>query len=348
MALLLILYGLIILALVGTAIYEHVTISTLSLPVPPALTILTILLPLLSPLTTLLAPRLFNQPRHTRKRLAIPQDDNHHNNNNHPQPPNNRTRKGTTTLLPPLTHLAQLLLTTILTTLYTSTLATPTTTDCLLTHRWTTFWKSHDAPAIRAIQDALSCCGFRSTKDMAWPFPHGSGKGAGAGACEAQFGRHEPCLPGWEGALRRAVGGELGVVLAVGALQVLGVVLARRGGFGVRMGGGGGGGEGMGWMAGLERLIAGGGGGGREGGVEAGSRRPLLAGPEQEGEATGNGGRVVESAYRDISDEETEGGDGEGEGGARPRIEERGHGASSEGPRVEPAHHDPWAGVQRA
>jgi hypothetical protein len=41
-------------------------------------------------------------------------------------------------------------------------------TSCLLSQKWLSFWKSHDAAAIRAIQDALTCCGFRSTSDMAW------------------------------------------------------------------------------------------------------------------------------------------------------------------------------------
>ncbi|KAL1838771.1 hypothetical protein VTJ49DRAFT_2233 [Mycothermus thermophilus] len=59
MATLLLLYALVILALAGVAIYEHLTISHLSLPISPAVTILTILLPLLAPLTTLSTLRLF-------------------------------------------------------------------------------------------------------------------------------------------------------------------------------------------------------------------------------------------------------------------------------------------------
>ncbi|KAK4033072.1 hypothetical protein C8A01DRAFT_40488, partial [Parachaetomium inaequale] len=70
MALLLpgLLYALILLALTGIAIYEHITITTLSLPVSPALTILTILLPLLAPIATFSTPALFksNPPNNTR------------------------------------------------------------------------------------------------------------------------------------------------------------------------------------------------------------------------------------------------------------------------------------------
>ncbi|KAH6622699.1 hypothetical protein F5144DRAFT_622843 [Chaetomium tenue] len=329
MALLFLLYGLIILALVGIAIYEHITISTLSLPVSPALTILTILLPLLSPLTTLLAPNLFKPPR----------NKNNNNNNNtrnrhtltipHNPPTKTTLTPPTLTTLTTLAHLLQLLLTTTLTTLHTTHLTSPTTTSCLLSQRWRTLFQAHDARAVRAIQDALACCGFRSARDMAWPFPP-----AGRDACQTQFGRTEACLPAWEGVWRGAVGAELGVCLCVGVVQVVGVYLARRGGFSFSFG----------------RLIGGSGGGGggdREGGVEAGSRRPLLAGPERDGEGNG-GGRVVETGYQDDVDEEEVGErerDEEEEAG--PRREGTGYGAAREGPRVEPAHHDPWAGVQR-
>ena len=48
-----------------------------------------------------------------------------------------------------------------------------------------------------AIQDALGCCWFASTRDMAWPFP---GAGRGAGACEARFdGTVSRCLDGLRG-----------------------------------------------------------------------------------------------------------------------------------------------------
>ena len=54
-----------------------------------------------------------------------------------------------------------------------------------------------DGEGIRAIQDALGCCGFASTRDMAWPFP---GAGRGAGACEARFdGTASRCLDGLRG-----------------------------------------------------------------------------------------------------------------------------------------------------
>ncbi|KAL2128504.1 hypothetical protein VTI74DRAFT_9104 [Chaetomium olivicolor] len=316
MVLLLILYPLVILALVGIAIYEHITTTTLSLPVSPAITILTILLPLLSPFTTLATPHLFHFRNHKRT---------------------SRQSNNVPSLPPLLLHLFQLLLTTVLATLFTTPLTSPSTTRCLLESKWRSLWTAHNAPAIRAVQDALSCCGFRSTQDMAWPFP--SRTHPSTATCETQFRRHDPCLPGWVGELRRVLVGEIGVVICVGVIQVVSVVLGMRGGFrwGESAFGGG-------WMSGLERLWN---GSGREG--AEGSRRPLLAAPEDT--TTGRErGRVVETGYSGRVDED-EVGDGEAgeeeEEEVQQRSGEGGYGGTGRGPRVEPAHHDAWAGVQR-
>ncbi|GAB7335587.1 hypothetical protein MBLNU13_g07920t1 [Cladosporium sp. NU13] len=55
--------------------------------------------------------------------------------------------------------------------------------DCELREKWQGMFHAKDAQGIRAIQEALQCCGFGSTKDMAWPFP---GQGRGAGECVAR------------------------------------------------------------------------------------------------------------------------------------------------------------------
>ncbi|KAK4102513.1 hypothetical protein N658DRAFT_523090 [Parathielavia hyrcaniae] len=323
MALLLLLYTLIILALVGIAIYEHITIATLSLPISPALTILTILLPLLSPLTTLTTPILF-QRQPSRKRITSSSSSFSSSS----QPP---LPLALPTLLPLGFNLLQLTLTTILTTLYASILTPQSTTTCLLTQRWTALWRAHDARAIQHIQDGLGCCGLRSTRDMAWPFPRGEHPDRGA-ACETQFGRHSPCLPGWEGSLRAAAGGEMTVVLCVGLLQVLAVVLAGRG---ARERGYGFGGEG--WVSGLGGWFW-----GAERRAEAG-RRPLLqAGTERAGDGVG---------YQDVVEEEEREEDGPADNERRDReeVEQRrgAEGYGAVGPRVEPTQHDPWAGAQR-
>ena len=44
---------------------------------------------------------------------------------------------------------------------------------CPLEQEWKGMFKRHDAEGIRAIQDALNCCGFKSVVDMPYPFPSG-------------------------------------------------------------------------------------------------------------------------------------------------------------------------------
>ena len=52
-------------------------------------------------------------------------------------------------------------------------------------------WREKNAGAIRGIQDALACCGFRTTVDQAWPFPR---RGRGPGACVDMFHRQGSCM----------------------------------------------------------------------------------------------------------------------------------------------------------
>ena len=62
-------------------------------------------------------------------------------------------------------------------------------------------YHAKDSQGIRAIQEALQCCGFGSTKDMAWPFP---GQGRGAGECVARAeGVVGRCLDGLRGEERK-------------------------------------------------------------------------------------------------------------------------------------------------
>ncbi|KAK3304679.1 uncharacterized protein B0T15DRAFT_568439 [Chaetomium strumarium] len=325
MAMILIVYSLIILALLRTHNAGH-----LSLPIPPVLTILTILLPFLSLFTTLFIPHLFFHPRspYSRNRNCK------HTTSTTPSP--TILPLSIQPLLPSILHIVQLILTTLLATSFACPLLSRSTTSCLLHNKWLALYSSHNADAVRCIQDALACCGFRTPRDMAWPFPRGSYPAPGA--CEAQFGRHTPCLPEWDGTLRRVAGGELGVVLAVGVLQVLVVFLVGRYRHGTSTTTSSSTVDGdWGWV---RRLF---GGSGLLPGYEPsggeGSRRPMLAAPgedvetervdEEEGE-----GKVRDGEEREDGSEEQRGTGGYG-------------GVAGAGPMVEPAHHDPWAGVQR-
>ncbi|KAI9870044.1 MAG: hypothetical protein M1830_004753, partial [Pleopsidium flavum] len=123
-------------------------------------------------------------------------------------PPN--ANKRPTTIFTPGEILTLLtILDTILLTLAATYLSPRGLLSCALESRWRALFETHDARDIRRIQDALECCGFRSTVDKAWPFPDGE---HAADACVVRYGRGRRCLEGWEGQGR----GLLGVMVLVG------------------------------------------------------------------------------------------------------------------------------------
>lgn len=183
--------------------YEHVTSVTLSLPLAPALTFLTIFLPLLA------AANIFALPQLTRRTKRGPSRS----------PNNSSSSSSNTTFLlhlvsPTALQVLQALATTVLATLYATHLAPSESRECELATRWQHLFRAKDVRAVRTVQDALQCCGFRSVRDMAWPFPPTDVP------CAARFDRALACRGPWGEALRRGAGVELGVVLAVGVLQV--------------------------------------------------------------------------------------------------------------------------------
>ena len=135
---------------------------------------------------------------------------------------------GFTRALKPLTRHVPVHLPTLLALLDAALLA-PAVLGCTLEARWQALFVAHDAAAVRAVQDALACCGLRSVVDRAFPFPGG---GRDARACTEAYGREAPCGPRWAAEARVV----LGVWIAVGAgglvVKVLALVLARRRGEG--------------------------------------------------------------------------------------------------------------------
>ncbi|KAM0721027.1 hypothetical protein Q7P37_003312 [Cladosporium fusiforme] len=100
--------------------------------------------------------------------------------------------------------------------------------NCRLQETWQGMFRGKDAEGIRAIQDALACCGLRSAADMAWPFP---GAGRSGRECEARFddGVVPRCLDGWRGE-EKAVGGMLvGVAVGVFVWKVLLLIVPTSG-----------------------------------------------------------------------------------------------------------------------
>lgn len=178
----------IILALVAVAIYEHVTSVTLSLPLTPALTFLTILLPLLAAGNILTVPYLVRRAHASNVLFKL--------------------------ISPIVLQVLQGIFTTILATLYFTDVIPSATRECELSTRWEHLFRTKDAWSVRAIQEAFHCCGFRTVKHMAWPFPPTEVQ------CAERFDWTLACQGPWTGSLQRTAGANFGVVLAVGLLQV--------------------------------------------------------------------------------------------------------------------------------
>ncbi|KAK3396754.1 hypothetical protein B0T20DRAFT_480375 [Sordaria brevicollis] len=359
-------YTLITLALLAFAIYQHIHAQSLSLPISPFLTLLTIFLPLLSAFNTAYLYHLSSRPSSssanrpklltTHSSTITPNPANPsqqlthhlrpHTHLPHSPPPTPNLRS----LLPSVSQTlqtTQLVLSIILLTLATSSLTSSpfslpsdSLERCALEQTWSSYFRSHDADTIRKIQDALKCCGFRSPRHMSWPFPSGNPDegGKGTGQCQSMWpDRKEGCAKGWEQEFRGVMGGEIAVLGTVVVMQVVGWGLgrwvgakaARRGGRGVGDGNGN-----NGWWNKLLQSFGvphgdeGNGYRGLEDG--GGQRRPLL------GESQGH-----------VGIEEVE--DDEDEDGEEDRDVERGHGGNggygSAGSRVQTGGiqvADPW------
>jgi hypothetical protein len=61
-------------------------------------------------------------------------------------------------------------------------------------------YQAKEGECIRRIQDAFSCCGFMSVKDMAFPLPDAR---HGADACVVRYERETACFEPWRQEERR-------------------------------------------------------------------------------------------------------------------------------------------------
>ncbi|KHN94413.1 protein-tyrosine phosphatase [Metarhizium album ARSEF 1941] len=189
MALLLACLG-VVLALFGVALYEHIYSTTLSLPISPAVTIVTALLPLAAATNMFFHPRLARSDRHPARLLG-------------------QALQG-----------GQAILTTVLATILFSNILPSAARDCLLSTVWQRLFSGHDAASIRRIQDALNCCGFHTVRDRAWPFPnqHTSQQ------CAETYKRDMACIQPWRAALQMNSGIGFGVVLFIGIIQIASLI----------------------------------------------------------------------------------------------------------------------------
>ncbi|UKZ82063.1 hypothetical protein TrVFT333_009847 [Trichoderma virens FT-333] len=186
--------------LFGVAAVVHFHSAHLSLPVSPAITILTILLPIISFLNSYIYPTLLHSAR----------------NSSHPLH----------RLSPTILQTLQGLLTTVLATLLFEDVVPSTTVECLMENRWSSMFRAKDGESIRLIQDTLNCCGLNTVRHMAYPFPR---TGEKYSMCAETFGRDQACRAPWTAALRSSTGADFGVVIAVGLLQILSLLMTREG-----------------------------------------------------------------------------------------------------------------------
>ncbi|POS75120.1 tetraspanin [Diaporthe helianthi] len=187
-------YPVLILALMGIALYEHTNSVTLSLPLSPVLTFLTILLPLLAAANATALPYLLREKVRSPHRLLLKLAN------------------------PAVTQGLQGILIVAIATLYTTYMVPGAARDCGLSTIWQRLFRAKDAQSVNAIQDAFECCGFRSVRDMAWPFPPVDV------TCAQRFDRALSCQGPWTSALQRSAGVELGVVVIVAVLQIVSLV----------------------------------------------------------------------------------------------------------------------------
>ncbi|KAK2016881.1 hypothetical protein LZ32DRAFT_551861 [Colletotrichum eremochloae] len=182
------LYLLICVGLVTTAIIVHIRSTTLALPIAPFLSSLPILLPILGTINAFYYPRLLYNARNSMAR--------------------------TEQLFPTIIQALQGILTTALAVLFLQSAIRDDTLDCTLSTSWQRMFAAKDAFSIRRIQDNLNCCGLNTVKDRAWPF-------TGTVQCAQRFDRDTPCVGPWRDAILTNSAIDLAIVLAVGVLQVL-------------------------------------------------------------------------------------------------------------------------------
>ncbi|KAF4972375.1 hypothetical protein FZEAL_9604 [Fusarium zealandicum] len=186
------------LGLLIIAAFVHAYSSSLSLAISPALSIVTILLPILGSLNALFNPRLHS--------ISLASD--------------NRIAK----LAPLVLQVLQGLVTTILATLLFERVVPSPVMECMLDTQWMHMFRTHDAGGIRRIQDKFDCCGLNSVKDRAYPFP-----GMAPSSCAGTYGRRTACRGPWRGALQAAAGLDFAVVVVVFLMQLLSLRLMKEG-----------------------------------------------------------------------------------------------------------------------
>jgi len=171
--------------------YSYSQIRFLSLPIPQALGLFTVVLPLITGISTKGAYGLIKRSsKNQQYQLTIP-------------------------LIAVIGF--QLIYETVVATLASTYILPPASLACGLHTRWQKLLSAKDEKAIKAIQDAFQCCGFKHPRDMAWPFGNPS-------SCGEIFGRTQGCVGEWRKAEQVNAGLFVLVAVVVFAIKVLSII----------------------------------------------------------------------------------------------------------------------------
>lgn len=193
-------YMMISVVLFAIAVVVHFNSSSLGLPISPVISILTAILPVASFFGAYMQQR--RQRGHSRDRPT-----------------------GGSRLRPLVIQaLVALAAETALATLLLEAVVPSRILSCVLEQSWAAMFRAHDAAGIRRVQDGLDCCGLNSVRDRAYPFP-----GSAPSTCAETYGRTVACAGPWRRATQTNAGVDFGVVLAVGALQIFGLLFMGNG-----------------------------------------------------------------------------------------------------------------------
>ncbi|KAI9641057.1 hypothetical protein NHQ30_010485 [Ciborinia camelliae] len=178
-----------------SASYSYSQIRLLSLPISQALALFTIVLPLVTGISTQGAVGLIQRA--------------------------NKKEQNQLTL--PLIAVIgfQLVYETIVATLALTYMIPPKSLHCGLEDTWQKLFSSKDERKIRAIQDALNCCGLRSVNDRSWPFrtdAHASGN------CVELTNRSQSCFGTWRQAEQINAGLLLIVAIVIFIVKVISIM----------------------------------------------------------------------------------------------------------------------------
>ncbi|KAF2236545.1 hypothetical protein EV356DRAFT_498056 [Viridothelium virens] len=178
----------------------HAT-QTYHLPIPTNLTAFALALPPLSGLAIEAATTLTRKGAPRRDALTL------------------RSNSTTVSSLPLILTLGVLAVyETVVATLAGTYIAPQGSLECGLRDGWYALW-NRDGEAIRRIQDAFNCCGFKTLKDRAWPKAQNGGPALEA--CREMYGRDQACFGSLRGEEQKVAGMLIAVAVGVFLWKVL-------------------------------------------------------------------------------------------------------------------------------